>query len=78
MNVEFEKKLSALREEAQREGLPAIHVVLHLLHACYREGTHKDFAKFCCNFVEGTVSLGKPQIAEQQISGNPDAPVRAH
>jgi len=50
MNVVIEKKLSELREEAHREGLHAVHMALHMLHACYLEQMDKDFAKHCCEF----------------------------
>ena len=58
MNLIFEKKLSDLREEAQREGLPAIHLALHMVHACYLEGMQKDFAKHCADFSIHKISPG--------------------
>ena len=59
MNAAFEKRLSDLREEAQREGLHAVHLSLHMLHACYREGMNREFARHCSEFSIHKIS---PQI----------------
>ncbi len=56
MNVAFERKLSELREEAEAEGLPAVHLALHMLHACYLEGMQQDFARHCCEFSTMKIS----------------------
>ena len=50
INTQFAAKLSALRIEAQQAGLPAVHLALHMLHACYLEGMQRDFAKHCTEF----------------------------
>ena len=68
MNVEFEKKLSELREEARKEGLFAVHLSLHMLHGCYREGMQKDFARHCAEF-----SIHKISPAAGVVSGKPAA-----
>lgn len=34
---------------------------LHMLHACYLNGTHKKFAKYCCEFSDVKVSVSEPK-----------------
>lgn len=64
MNSELEKRLSELRAVAEEQGEPALHVALHMLHACYRNGTHKQFAKHCCAFGATKLSLDGLSVAE--------------
>lgn len=71
MNSEIEKKLSELRKSAEQQNELALHVALHMLHACYLNGTHKQFAKHCCEFSEVKVSLNGPKA-----EGFTDKPVR--
>ncbi len=51
MNTILEQKLKELIDEAERQGAPAIHTVLHLLYASYLEGNQHKFAKQCCQLT---------------------------
>ena len=69
-NADFERKLSALREEAETSGLPAVHLILHMLHACYLERMEKDFATHCCEF--STMRLGMQEAEAMPQSAQED------
>jgi len=71
MNSEIEKKLSELRDTAEQQNELALHVALQMLHACYLKGTHKQFAKHCCEFSEVKVS-----VAELKAEESTDKPFR--
>jgi hypothetical protein len=71
MNAEIEKKLSELQESAEQQNELALHVALHMLHACYLKGTHKQFAKHCCEFSEVKVLSSELKVDEVT-----DKPVR--
>jgi hypothetical protein len=58
MNAVLEEQLKELIDEAERVGAPAMHIVLNLLLAAHRNGTHHKFAKHCCDFSSlGTVAI---------------------
>jgi hypothetical protein len=50
MNTAIEQKLRELWQESLTQNALAVHVVTHLLLANYQNGTHGDFAKWCCQF----------------------------
>ncbi len=53
MKAELEQKLKEIWQESLDQNALAIHVVTHLLLANYHNGTHGDFAKWCCRYVNG-------------------------
>lgn len=53
MNAIIETKLRDLWQESLNQNVPAVHVVTHLLLAHCLQGTHGDFAKWCCKHSVG-------------------------
>jgi len=53
MNAVIEEKLRDLWQESLNQNVPAVHVVTHLLLAHCLQGTHGDFAKWCCQHSVG-------------------------
>src|SRR5262245_12977178 len=51
MNPILEQKVRDLMDEAERQGAPAMHTVLHLLYASYLEGNQNEFARHCCRLT---------------------------
>ncbi len=66
MNQDFERKLVELMNEAKQKGMPAAHVVLHMLLGTHTTGTQGEFAKWCCKFNLLPINLqaDDPNITE--------------
>jgi len=63
MNQEFQQKLIDLMNEAKQKGMPAAHVVLHMLLGAHTTGTQGEFAKWCCKFSPIHIGL-QPESLE--------------
>ncbi|MGE3434104.1 MAG: hypothetical protein AB7O81_00450 [Blastocatellales bacterium] len=66
MNQEFESRLVDLMNEAKQKGMPAAHVVLHMLLGAHTTGTQGEFAKWCCKFspVQIEFKADDPEIMD--------------
>jgi hypothetical protein len=67
MNQDFERKLTDLMNEAKKNRMPAVHVVLHMLLGSHTNGTQNDFAKWCCQFSPfgGRIGFNQTEIYEE-------------
>lgn len=67
MDTKLEKQLTDLVEDVGGKGPAAIYAVLHMLHQCYLEGRHNEFAKHCCAFAPiggAALNAASPETAE--------------
>jgi hypothetical protein len=56
-NLEFEDKLTTLRQEAERIHLTDARIVLTMLEACIKDGKAQQFAKHCVAFSDLPITL---------------------
>ncbi len=69
MNVVIEQKLKELLEESLEQSAPAAHAVVHMLYACYLNGSQNDFAKWCCQYSTGLKMSSNIDGGQQVMPG---------
>lgn len=75
MNPVVETMLKDLIAETEQYGPGAVYAVLSLLYSCYRNGTHNDFARHCCEFSAvqiGTITTSTSQNTGGSSTNDPD------
>jgi hypothetical protein len=48
----FAEKLARIVEEARHDAPKAVYIALHMVHACYTHGKHRQLARYICRFSE--------------------------
>jgi hypothetical protein len=71
MNPVIETMLKDLIEETGQHGPGAIYAVLSMLYGCYANGSHNDFARYCCEFSSVQIT-GMNTTARQNPGGPAD------